>query len=430
MLLSLNTVSIVELEKMEEKIKGIFIAFLVTCLFLCSINVSLAKEDASINWEKTYGSGSVNSLVKTNDGGYAMAGSDGHSNLLIVKTDSDGNSQWNKSYSGIYWGTSMVQTTDGGFIIAGPPPLNSNASFHLVKTDSNGNIDWSQNVGNGTSPQWDISYVQVVETPDRGFAIATSSTLFKTDSDGNVQWNKTYNLVRGLETSIIALTLTSDGGYALAGCAAWRSMNHHATAFLCKTDSGGNIQWNNTYGLGYWDEFEHVIEIDGGSGYAMVGKTNDPFKGMWAIYSVTTNQLGDIQWNHTYDEVYNAQGGSYGDSIIESSNGGFAIAGFMSNNTGLLIKTDPSGIMQWQVTFDGYAHSLVGSSDGGYIMAGGTSVSGDNLISLIKVQDNSLPTVTPTPTCILKCVGLVFGGLIIAIIVIVAIALVLWKKHK
>jgi hypothetical protein len=59
-------------------------------------------------------------------------------------------------------------------------------------------------------------------------------------------------------------------------------------------------------------------------------------------------------------------------SIIQTSDGGYAVAGSVESGA-LLLKTDSTGNMEWNQTYVGDgARSLVGTSDGGYVLAGGT----------------------------------------------------------
>lgn len=92
------------------------------------------------------------SMQQTSDGGYILAGATtadtyfwGHENVYLVKTDSSGNSQWERTFGGSEhdWGTSVQQTSDGGYIIVGETnsfsPITSNLDIYLIKTDSEGN---------------------------------------------------------------------------------------------------------------------------------------------------------------------------------------------------------------------------------------------------------------------------------------------------
>jgi len=66
------------------------------------------------------------SVVQTSDGGYALAGgtnsfgAGGH-DFWLVKTDSVGNMQWNKTYGGTNSDRPffMILTSDGGYAMAG-----------------------------------------------------------------------------------------------------------------------------------------------------------------------------------------------------------------------------------------------------------------------------------------------------------------------
>ncbi|NHZ86813.1 MAG: hypothetical protein GWP19_13215, partial [Planctomycetia bacterium] len=114
----------------------------------------LIKTDLEGNevWNKTFGSGWGYSVQQTTDGGYIITGSSsGGSNkgsVLLVKTDSNGNEEWNKTFGGnsAEEGYSVQQTTDGGYIIAGGSESfsgNESAETWLIKTNSNGNEEWN-----------------------------------------------------------------------------------------------------------------------------------------------------------------------------------------------------------------------------------------------------------------------------------------------
>ena len=97
---------------------------------------AFSPQDLSINsvpppteWNKTYGEAEADRayhVIETSDGGYALAGCTGsfgvgNYDFWLVKTDSTGNMQWNKTYGGPNndIARSIVQTPDGGYAMAG-----------------------------------------------------------------------------------------------------------------------------------------------------------------------------------------------------------------------------------------------------------------------------------------------------------------------
>ncbi len=161
-------------------------------------------------WTKTFGwgQGTAYTVQQTNDGGYIIGGDldnfDGQSyNVYLVKTNSNGEELWSKTYGGndYDYGGSAQQTTDGGYVIVG----NTSAfgaglyDIYLVKTNSNGDTLWTKTFG-GTDQEYGSS---VQQTTDGGYVITgdTRSSfeginggssdvyLIKTDANGVVSVN-------------------------------------------------------------------------------------------------------------------------------------------------------------------------------------------------------------------------------------------------
>ena len=120
-----------------------------------------------VTWSKTFGGPNDDfgySMVQTSDGGYIIAGftnSSGdysHWNVdtYLVKTDSIGNLLWEKTFVGYSgdWASSIKQTADGGYIVAGT--TNYPYDIQLMKLDSGGNIVWKK-TGCSRLRAWNVS---------------------------------------------------------------------------------------------------------------------------------------------------------------------------------------------------------------------------------------------------------------------------------
>jgi hypothetical protein len=356
-----------------------------------NVDCWLIKTDPFGNmvWNQTYGEGGeyAFSLVETFDGGFALAGTTMHGgggnyDFWLVKTDGAGNILWNQTYGGtkIDQAHAIVQTGDGGFALAGYTQSfgGGTQSSWLIKTDSFGNMEWNRTYGE----EGMVYASSLVSTSDGGFALAGETfsedrlfdfSLVKTDEDGNLQWTQTYGGEQWDRAS--SLVSTSDGGFALVG----RTISFGEGSYDCwlvKTDMNGNMQWNNTYGGPEWDEAFSLVETSDG-GFALAGDTKSFGAGEYDFWLVKTDGFGNMVWN----QMYGGSGNDHAFSLVETSDGEFVLAG-RTNSFGAgeydvwLVKTDASGKMEWSRTYGGagndYAFSLVETSDGGYALAGST----------------------------------------------------------
>ena len=103
--------------------------------------------DQSSMWVNTYGGSGRDfgsSVRQTSDGGYIVGGwttdTDGLTRLAMLKTDASGNQTWLEEFGGIAAniGNASIQTSDGGYASAGISVFDDNAVVLLIKTDENG----------------------------------------------------------------------------------------------------------------------------------------------------------------------------------------------------------------------------------------------------------------------------------------------------
>jgi uncharacterized delta-60 repeat protein len=375
--------------------------------FGCPRPYSSPNPMSATSFAKTYGGTNTDvasSVQQTSDGGYIVAGWTGswpYYDIFLIKTDASGNRIWAKTYGGTDWdgAYSVQQTSDGGYIVAGWTRSFGAGGYDifLIKTDANGNIIWAKTYG-GTNN--DTAY-SVQQTSDGGYIVAgrTGSLgvggldifLIKTDANGNIIWAKTYG---GTEWDwAYSVQQTSDSGYIVAGLTASFGAGS-PDIFLIKTDANGNIIWAKTYGGTYWDNAFSVQQTSDG-GYIVAGITYSFGAGGYDIFLIKTDANGNIIWAKTY-------GGTEWDwalSVQQTSDGGYIVAGYTySFGAGLgdffLIKTDANGNIIWAKTYGGTswdeAYSVQQTPDGGYIVAGYTESfgAGSYDIFLIKTDAN------------------------------------------
>ncbi|MFA5365686.1 MAG: hypothetical protein WC325_10950 [Candidatus Bathyarchaeia archaeon] len=199
-------------------------------------NLLLIKTDShgNMEWGKSYGGSKTESdpkLVQTSDGGFALVCKtyldiEVPADVWFIKTDETGNIEWNKTYGGAKtdYPTALLQLSEESFVIAGCTGSFGYAGgdFWLIKTDKNGNIIWNQTYGT-ENPE---TLSSLVQTSDGGFALAGYTQtdnddlfynflLVKTDNLGNILWNQTY--LGGAVLGLPSLIQTVDGGFALSG---------------------------------------------------------------------------------------------------------------------------------------------------------------------------------------------------------------------
>ena len=243
-------------------------------------------------FQETYGGTKAEAayeVKRTDDGGYIIAGESlsygagaGFSDFYLVKVASDGANQWAKTFgtSKTDEGRSVQQTNDGGYVVCG-----STSSFgtapgdcYLVKTSSNGDFQWSKTYG-GTN---DESATSINLTSDGGYVMTGWTTSFclgtgdmyviKTSSDGTPEWLRNYGGT-GLEYGE-SIQQTIDGGYIICG---WtKSFGAGGNdVYLVKTASDGALQWAKTYGGTSGDSGRSIqITSDGGFIIAEIGRAH------------------------------------------------------------------------------------------------------------------------------------------------------------
>jgi M6 family metalloprotease-like protein len=281
---------------------------------------------------------------------------------------------------------SLIQTSDNGYalIVLGSQSENDGYDVgRLIKMNSNFKIQWNIDT-NLASP---LPSLSVLQTLDGGLLFHADDRLIKLDNLGNVIWNYSFSKWTNSDsfwafTNIVSTIQTDDGGFVIGGLQP--SDSQHADAWLEKINSYGEVQWSKTYPLpsSTYSYVESLVQLsDGSYVFACQGLGNDISNSNY--YLIKTDSSGTEKWKVEYPDTQNVSL----TSVLKTSDGGFAIGGFVNNFSNYepnyidgenvwLMKVSSTGLQQWNRTYGGPKEDLAlpsfVTSDNGIIFGGVT----------------------------------------------------------
>ncbi len=422
--------------------------------------------DGEVEWAKGIGGTSsekITSVIETTDGGYIAGGyfngtidlgngvvlnHNRYSDGMIIKYSAEGEVKWAKGIGGSYDDeiTSVIETTDGGYIAGGYFDSNSidlgngvilkhiddnnnqYADGMIIKYSAEGEVEWARGIAGTGSDE----ITSVIETSDGGYIAggdfssssidlgngvvlntngSSDGMIIKYSADGEVEWAKGIGGTSSDEiTSVIE---TSDGGYIAGGCFSSSSIDlgngvvlnnkssltSYSDGMLIKYSKEGEVEWAKGIGGGDSDRITSITETSDGSyavggyfgsgaidlGKGIVLNNNGSYDGMIIRYSAD----GEVEWAKGI-------GGTSSDkitSVIETTDGGYIAGGYsdgtidlgnrvvLNNNgysAGILIKYSKEGEVEWAKGICGTGSdeitSVIETTDGGYVIGGSFNV--------------------------------------------------------
>jgi len=167
---------------------------------------------------------------------------------------------------------------------------------------------------------------------------------------------------------------TIDGGYIITGYTQRLPVLSDYDVQLIKTDSLGNVEWDKKFG-GTGDDRGYCVHQTTDGGYIVSGYTNSKGAGSGDVWLIKTDPSGVIEWDYTFG----GPNWDMGLCVQCTDDGGYIITGetesYGSGKTDVwLIKTDESGGELWSNTFGDiywdYGNCVRQTTDGGYIIGG------------------------------------------------------------
>ncbi|WP_035760015.1 T9SS type A sorting domain-containing protein [Flavobacterium tegetincola] len=274
-------------------------------------------------WQRTLGGKGQDDLtcvIQTTDGGYLLGGSSnsdlskesneqqekkensrGNMDYWIIKLNSKGEEEWQKTYGGDYTDLlkSVVQTKEGGYVLGGystsgesgeknQSNYGKGGDFWILKIDKVGRIEWQQTIGGNKDDQFQT----LIKTYDGGYLVGGTSIsgtsnnknrpngigsdfwVIKLDEFGEIVWQETYDFGEGdVLTSLIE---NEDNTFLIGGYSIFGEDEEVSDYIALKVSQTGERLWQRTVGSDGEDILRQVIETRDGS-YLMAGTSNPEF---------------------------------------------------------------------------------------------------------------------------------------------------------
>lgn len=320
----------------------------------------------------------------------------------LVKTSANGNLIWKKQYDFTIGGydsfNDLIELPDSNYLVTGitTNTVTNDYDIILVKIDTNGNVIWFQKY---IHPDYDQS-TELKLTPDGKIIIVGKAEsigtyndvlLIKTDLNGNLIWRKRFgNTYDEVYNSIEVIKNNTE--YLLGGRYGYSSSGtDYYDMSIMRTDTAGNIIWQQQYGTAGGNEYGGIAINTLDSGVAICGIYND------VATVLKVNKGGIVQWNKNYSLPTN----SFMRQVIQLQDSTYAMIAssvYAPTNslTGFLLKADKNGNQLWQRVYPGlmtipnYFYGFNTTADKGFIMTGQYNHIGQPYQNIWLVKTDSL----------------------------------------
>jgi len=366
-------------------------------------------------WAKTYGGSGADgarAVCLCPDKGFLITGytfshGAGDADVLVIRTDREGNMLWSRTYggAGTEYGNGGICLADG-YLVAGYTTSFGAGSkdVYLVRLDKDGREVWSKTYG-GSS--WDVGMAVCTTNDDHYIVCGYTHSfgkgeedvyLIKTDRSGKEIWSKTYGGERlDMGNSVC---LTDNAGFLIGATSG--SFSGNTDFLLIRTDAQGNELWTKSYGAagprGHGFDWCNTMIADDEGGALLAGYTD--CQDVMDIHVIKTDGEGKEMWSRT---LGNKPFYDFGNAIRETVDGDFLVIGTTKSilkneniydNDIYLVRMDPQGNIVEEKTLSGsgmdWASSAVPTGNGDYVVAGHTSSSGSGFFDVLLLKLESI----------------------------------------
>ena len=305
---------------------------------------------------------------------------------------------WERIFGGtkIDEGYQIVETRDQGYLVVGISESfgeDNDIDVYVLKTDVDGEEEWSY--------VFDEGFIEhaydAVEAPDGGVVIVgdiidsfgdhSDVYVIKVSSKGKVLWSRRFGSIDQDEVGR-KLTNGIDGGYVITG-ESFNPETENQEIITLKISEEGEEEWFRTFGTAKDDSGRGIAAI--GQSYILAAISENPEGIDNDIKLFELNIDGDVKSEQSIQS--DEDEGVF--DIISTTDGGFAITGFVTdNNDALVAKYNQQMRQEWLLTYDLFGlgdqgQSIVQLNDGSFVVAGFTEENSVNVdFFLAKISPN------------------------------------------
>ncbi|MBL4586586.1 MAG: hypothetical protein JKX84_05975 [Flavobacteriales bacterium] len=316
-----------------------------------------------------------------------------NSHILLLKTDLDGNVLWKRNIDvpNNTEGNDLICNSQNDLIlVASVIDDSGDKNMLLIKTDGNGNPIWKKTFGGSANDAGrsviELSsggYMLLGTTGSFGAGVA-SMYVIRTDTDGNEIWSRTFGgfsldggseLVQANANEVLLLGFTQSFG---AG---------DRDIYLQAVSLNGDSLWSSTYGGAAYEESQAIRKTtDGGYVLSSHSASQEPNH---SLHALRLSENGSIIWEQHFGTPTQHEGG---EGVLEDSEDNFVFVGYSSSNNNAeqayLIKTDATGNLLSTQNFGGAGNQRITDlieTKLSYFIVGTSEQNNDADIFLLKV---------------------------------------------